>query len=301
MVECGKCDKEIRGRQKKVSCATCRQEYHTKCQGISDLKHEVLLEENDDIMWFCKACRVTTINMVHKLSEFEKRITEIEAHEEKLRKELEVVHALTKTLCEKNKAIEEDLKGANRREIKMSQQNEDLKEQIEDIKSRLFNQTEKRKVDSIETKLALDDLEQESKLNNLRMAGIVEEDGESPQEKVLKIIQEELSLQTICERDIDLCYRLGRATESKVRDILVRFHSRQKRNLVYRCRHNMPRVEAPIYINEDLTLMRSKLFYDARCKKKAGKITAVWTQEGTIIIKTNDSSEPQQITQLTAT
>ncbi len=73
-----------------MSCATCRQEYHTKCQGISDLKHEVLLEGNDDIMWFCKACRVTTINMVHKLSEFEIRIAEMETREEVLKKELTV-------------------------------------------------------------------------------------------------------------------------------------------------------------------------------------------------------------------
>ncbi len=41
--------------------------------------------------------------------------------------------------------------------------------------------------------------------------------------------------------------------------------------------------------------LRSKLFYDARRKKKAGKLTAAWTQEGTIMIRTHESSKPLQI------
>ncbi len=295
MVECGKCDKEIRGRQKKVSCATCRQEYHTKCQGISDLKHEVLLEGNDDIMWFCKACRVTTINMVHKLSEFEIRIAEMETREEVLKKELKIVHNLTKTLCEQNKAIEEDLKSIKERESQMSQLNDVLKKQLDNLESKLYIQAEAKKTESTETKTRIDDIEQESKMNNLRFVGIPEEEGEDLQNKVLVIIKEKLNLQSICANEIDLCYRLGRAVEGKHRDIMVRFQSRDKRNLIYRSRRNMPREDQPVYINEDLTLRRSKLFYDARCKKKAGRVSTVWTQEGTILMRINDSSQPLHI------
>ena len=54
----------------------------------------------------------------------------------------------------------------------------------------------------------------------------------------------------------------------------------------------MPRENKAIYINEDLTLRRSKLFYDARRMKRSGKLAAVWTQEGNIIIKTSKSSDP---------
>ncbi len=295
MVECGKCDKEIRGRQKKVSCATCRQEFHTKCQGISDLKHEVLLEGNDDIMWFCKACRVTTINMVHKLSEFEIRIAEMETREEVLKKELTVMHNLTKTLCEQNKAIEEELKSFKDRETQTSQQSNVLKEQLADLKARFYNQSEEKKEESAKNRTRIDDIEQDSKMNNLRFAGIPEEEGEDLQSNVLVITKEKLNLQSISESDIDLCYRLGRSVEGKNRDILVRFQSRDKRNLIYQCRRNMPREEPPVYINEDLTLIRSKLFYDARCKKKSGRVSAVWTQEGTTVIKINESSEPLPI------
>ncbi len=54
----------------------------------------------------------------------------------------------------------------------------------------------------------------------------------------------------------------------------------------------MPREDTPIFINEDLTTFRNKLFYDARCKKKSNKIHSVWTQEGSIVIKVTDTSEP---------
>ncbi len=295
MVECSKCDKEIRGRQKKVSCATCRQEFHTKCQGISDLKHEVLLEGNDDIMWFCKACKVTTINMVHKLSEFEIRIAQMETREEALKKQLAVMHNLTKTLCQQIKTIDEDLKSIKDRETQISQQNDVLKKQIEKLESKLYIHEEEKKTESTETKTRIDDIEQDSKMNNLRFAGIPEEEGEDLQNKVLVITKEKLNLQSISENDIDLCYRLGRAVEGKHRDVLVRFQSRDKRNLIYQCRRNMPREDPTVYINEDLTLRRSKLFYDARCKKKAGRVSAVWTQEGTIVIRINDSSEALHI------
>ena len=54
----------------------------------------------------------------------------------------------------------------------------------------------------------------------------------------------------------------------------------------------MPREDPPIFINEDLTTFRNKLFYDARCKKKSNKIHSVWTQDGSIVIKVTETSEP---------
>ena len=112
------------------------------------------------------------------------------------------------------------------------------------------------------------------------------------QQKILEIVNEKLNLQNIHEKDINSCYRLGKTNEPRTRDVIVRFGSREKRNLIYQCRRNMPREDQPIYINEDLTPRRSKLFYDARRMKKSGRLAAVWTQDGNIIIKTSDSSDP---------
>ncbi len=78
----------------------------------------------------------------------------------------------------------------------------------------------------------MDDIEQDSKLNNLRMVEIPEEEGEILQQKVLEIVTKKLNLQTINENDIDLCYRPGKTNESKNRDVIARFASREKRNLI---------------------------------------------------------------------
>ncbi len=189
--------------------------------------------------------------------------------------------------------LKDEVSAAKKKELEMNEQAGQLKEEIEVLKSKLFNQAERGKTDTIKTMLKMDDIEQESKLDNLRIVGIPEEEEEILQQKVLEIANEKLNLPTINEEDINFCYRLGKANQSKTRDVIVRFINREKRNLIYRCRRNMPREEDhPIYINEDLTSRRNKLFYDARSMKKSGKLTAVWTQEGNVIIKTSESSEP---------
>ena len=112
---------------------------------------------------------------------------------------------------------------------------------------------------------------------------------------MLSITKQKLNLDAVEESDIDLCYRLGRAYDSKVRDVIVKFTSRDKRNLVYRCKRNMPREDPAIFINEDLTQTRNKLFFDARCMKKHNKIKAAWTQDGHIMIKLTEASDPVPI------
>ena len=171
----------------------------------------------------------------------------------------------------------------------------DLKEEVQFLRSKLYNHTEVKKMEYIDTKQKIDDLEQESKLNNLRIVGIAEDadiDEENLQQKFLTIANEKLNLQAITKDDIDQCYRLGKPNDHKPRDVIVRFNSREKRNLVFKCKRNMPREDRPIYINEDLTQSRDKLFYDARCLRKTKKIHATWTQEGNIIVKVTDTSDP---------
>ena len=197
--------------------------------------------------------------------------------------------------AEANKRIhdlKEEAIAAKTREANMIEQTIQLKEEIESLKSKIYNQAEKEKTESTKTMLKMDDIEQDSKLNNLRIVGIPEEEGEVLHQKILQIATKKLNLQTISESDINLCYRLGKTDGSKARDVIVRFSSRDKRNLIYRCRRNMPREDQPIYINEDLTQRRNKLFYDARSMRKSGRLAAVWTQEGNIIIKTSESSDP---------
>ena len=165
-------------------------------------------------------------------------------------------------------------------------------EELSSLKYKLYNQAEQKKIETSNAKEKIDALEQESKLNNLRFACIPEEEDEILKEKILNIVKVKLNLNVIDEDDIDLCHRLGKSSDTKVRDVMATFTSREKRNLIYRCRRTMPREDPPIFVNEDLPIFRNKLFYDARCKKKYKKIHSVWTQEGNIVIKVTDTSEP---------
>ncbi len=265
MPECAKCDKPIRERHKRIPCSTCQQEYHTRCQGISDDKHQVLTE-NSDIFWFCKSCRVITSNMINKMVALEQRMSSIESS-------LKLQQEANRTLQDGMKKFKEQTEktvGDLKKKVTVLKEEEieNLKGEMNFWKSKFYNHTEAKKTETTETKLKMDRLEQESKMNNLRIVGIPEEDGEKLQNKVLSITKQKLNLDAVEDSDIDLCYRLGRARDSMVRDVIVKFTSRDKRNLVYRCKRNMPRENPAIFINEDLTQPRNKLFYDARCLKK---------------------------------
>ena len=74
--------------------------------------------------------------------------------------------------------LREEVSAARKRETDMIQQTNNLKENIELLKSKLYNQAEREKTISTKTILKMDDIEQDSKLDNLRMVGIPEEEGE---------------------------------------------------------------------------------------------------------------------------
>ena len=48
--------------------------------------------------------------------------------------------------------------------------------------------------------------------------------------------------------------------------------------------------------NEDLTQRRSQLFYEGRNLRKQGRIFGVWTQQGNILIKVTQKSQPKEVT-----
>ncbi len=50
-----------------------------------------------------------------------------------------------------------------------------------------------------------------------------------------------------------------------------------------------------VYINEDLTPYRQRQYFDARNLRKRTAIYSVWTSEGTIMVKSKESSLPKPI------
>ncbi len=143
----------------------------------------------------------------------------------------------------------------------------------------------------------LDQVEQNMKSNNIRIAGMVEEEGEDLPVKVSNLVNNVMKLENFSTTDIKAVSRMGIRKQTKTRDILLHIHSSEKRDLLYQKRKLLMKshVDDPIYINEDLTSARSKLFFEARKLRKKQKLFGTWTQYGNVMIKLKETSPPQAV------
>ena len=110
---CGKCDDVLNNEDKVVSCFTCKQFFHTHCQGLSDAKYEILSNQSDStaIAWFCRTCQITTRGMFQHIANLEVRLKTIEAERQKEKHEITVLQNLVNALNKKIKSLEESLVG----------------------------------------------------------------------------------------------------------------------------------------------------------------------------------------------
>ena len=176
--------------------------------------------------------------------------------------------------------------------------------QVSHLTSRLDKKDERiteleSKVQSLED--ANDALEQYSRRPNVRISGIAETDaGENTDEKVLAVINGKMNLQPPLNiGQIERSHRVGRKTTESQRDergpprprpIIVRLCSERIRDVVFRSRtglkdYNRQHQDHQIFLNEDLTAVRAKIFFEARQLKRRKKITDCWSSYGKIVIK----------------
>ena len=156
----------------------------------------------------------------------------------------------------------------------------------------------------------LDEHEQYSRRNTLRVSGVPEEPNESIDGKILSIFNNRLSLDPpMIIDDIDRIHRVGKPDQRRdPRQVLVKFAT-------YRCRQRQtcpapgqqpesavaaheeeeegdeitpdrePIPLPKIYLNEDLTKTRATLFWKTRQLKNAKKIKGCWSNDGRIFIE----------------
>jgi hypothetical protein len=152
--------------------------------------------------------------------------------------------------------------------------------QIEDLETN--NRKLSEKIGVLEAKL--DQAEQYSRRNNLRISGIVESDDEDTDSKVLNIASK-LGLK-LSINEIDRSHRVGPKQTKNKRDILVKFTNYHARNNLFKSRVKCKNNDMKgIFINEDLTRARSNLLYQARQIVKRGSAESAWSHDGTILIR----------------
>ena len=54
--------------------------------------------------------------------------------------------------------------------------------------------------------------------------------------------------------------------------------------------HSKDNIEGRVFVSEDLTQARSKVFYNARLERRAGRFLHVWTRDGRINIRLHDKT-----------
>lgn len=160
----------------------------------------------------------------------------------------------------------------------------------------------------------VDQQEQYSRRNNLRITGIEEKDNEDVVKLTLDFINNSVmeESQSISLEEIDRVHRVGRKQGTASRPILVRFATYRARRRVYvnrlrlnpRQRHRIPgkpwgdpdmstgatntqtsMAANAVYINEDLTKLRATLLWRARTEKQGKKIRDCWSSDGNILLR----------------
>lgn len=140
----------------------------------------------------------------------------------------------------------------------------------------------KKRVSKLET--AMDETEQYSRRNSLRISKIPESQDENTDHIVLKVA--ETVGVNISPSDIDRSHRVGKYGNNLTRDILVKFGTYRARERLIKSRKHLKGSDLDgVFINEDLTKIRSQLLYEARKCVKSEQLLGAWSSDGRILIK----------------
>ena len=125
-----------------------------------------------------------------------------------------------------------------------------------------------------------DRLQQYTRRENLRVFGVPcdpSESADTTEKKTIDILNATGAV--ISKNDISVCHRLGRTVNGS-RPIIVRFVSRRKRTEVLQRKKALKTSHRNVYINDDLTPLRSKLL---KYVKDLPSTDKVWTIDGKIM------------------
>ena len=135
-----------------------------------------------------------------------------------------------------------------------------------------------------------DALEQYGRRNGLRISGIPEQDGGDTTTAIVELANNVLKVEPPLQReDVSISHRLKKPHNARPQDpapIIVRFLRRTDRNRVIRERRQLKDYNQDnnikIYVNEDLTTRRAKLFARVRSLQKKKHFKQAWTYNGNI-------------------
>ena len=91
------------------------------------------------------------------------------------------------------------------------------------------------------------------------------------------------------ESDISVAHRIGGAmTPNKTRQVIVKFTRRKKRNEIMKKKKELKKKKKKIYVNEDLTPLRSTML---KIVKERENVKNATTRDGKILVWLNNGEE----------
>ena len=145
----------------------------------------------------------------------------------------------------------------------------------------------------------LDALEQYGRRQNLEIVGIPVTSNEDTNAIVQEIA--ELLQVTITSKDISTSHRLHTKSKSNPTPIIVRFVNRDVRNRIYNNRKNARNADftklsikgvEKIFIYENLTYLKKKLFWKSKQKAKEAGFKFFWTMNGNVYVRKLEDDKP---------
>ena len=113
----------------------------------------------------------------------------------------------------------------------------------------------------------LDRVEQTEKKNDIKIRGIEYVGDEDTAQIVVDLASK---VQVDIKKEDFTCYRLGKPEKSS-RPILVKLHNQHKKIELMRAKKNLATAAAGKFIEEDLTRLRSKLYFEVRHNENTTK------------------------------
>ena len=294
IVSCGTCSAEIESDDKSVICEICGINYHTKCQNISNRQHSVIVNANVNLHWFCQHCDRGTSKVLAQLSSIVKE-------QEGMKEELNTLQGTNKLIYEELKEIKSSIEERNKKDNENDKTLSILSFQVSNLEVKMSEVSHSYPEDAVKRPSPAvqrahidmmawehDKHEQYGRRNNMRIYGVPETQGEDTRQIVMDIanqIGKPITMYDICTSHRLGYHRRPREGEDSAppRPIIVRFTRRDAKISMMKVRkklaqnHQTRRTngEHDVYINDDLTALRSKMRYILSKEKDIAHVNAV--------------------------
>ncbi len=249
---------------------------------LEALQHEMTNLKSDNVSPFL-------IKDSEVFMKLQSEISDLKSTDEKLTKDSDALNDLQQAAEFHLEQLQEE----------MTTKFENIEQHIEKTSNR-----ERKVCEALQSELKtqssnIDVIQQQLKSRNVVVVGLHEEDDDSIKEQIVTLAKDVMGMLDIKITDIEEAYRLGRKKEkNQPRNLLIKFKTKKRRDDFYKRRKRTPNssdVSKNIYVNEDLTLHRARLYHDTRKLVKRGKLAFTWTQQGNVMIRVTEDSNPTAV------